>query len=384
MSRMYRRYSDAEIEEFWTRWRRGESLSVIGQAMERGPQTIRVLAVRTGGIPPRRPHRAARVLALAEREEISRALAAGETLRAIAARLRRAPSTISREVRRHGGTTAYRAAPADRAAWDRARRPQACRLARLPPLRAIVARKLAADWSPAQIAAWLKRTYADPDMHVSHETIYRSVFVQSRGVLKQSLLRHLRRRRSMRRAKATTRRGQGRGEIVDAISIRERPPEIEDRAVPGHWEGDLVSGTRNSHIATLVERQSRYLMLVRVSSKETDVVVRALARHVRTLPKGLMASLTVDRGTEFAAHQAFTLATEVQVYFCDPRSPWQRGSNENTNGLLRQYFPKGQDLSHVSQATLNRIARRLNERPRKTLGWQTPAAKLAEIVASTH
>lgn len=383
MSRMYRRYSDAELEEFWARWRRGESLSVIGRAMGREPQTIRLVAVRTGGIPPRPRRRAARVLALPEREEISRALAAGETLRAIAARLGRAPSTISREVRRHGGPTAYRATAADSAAWDRARRPQACRLAQLPHLRAVVAQKLAADWSPAQIAAWLARTYADPAMHVSHETIYRSLFVQSRGVLKKSLLRHLRRRRVMRRAKPTTRRGQGRGVIVEAVSIRERPPEIEDRALPGHWEGDLLNGTRHSQIATLVERQSRYVMLVRVPSKDTDAVVRALARHVRTLPRGLMTSLTLDRGPEFAAHRRFSLATNVDVYFCDPRSPWQRGSNENTNGLLRQYFPKGQDLSHVSQATLNRIARRLNERPRKTLGWQTPAAKLAEIVAST-
>lgn len=384
MSRMYRRYSDADHTEFWARWRQGHSLSEIARAMERTPQTIRVVAARTGGFPPRTRRRAASALVLAEREEISRALAAGETLRAIAARLQRAPSTISREVRRHGGRAAYRAVAADRAAWDRARRPQRCRLACVPALRALVAQKLAADWSPEQIAAWLKRTYADPAMHVSHETIYRSLFVQSRGVLKQSLQRHLRRRRGMRRAKAMTRRGQGRGEIVDAVSIRERPAAVEDRAVPGHWEGDLVSGGRNSHIATLVERQSRYVMLLRVSSKETDVVVRALARHVRTLPKGLMASLTVDRGTEFAAHHAFTLATKVQVYFCDPRSPWQRGSNENTNGLLRQYFPKGQDLSLVTQAALNRVARRLNERPRKTLGWQTPAAKLAEIVASTR
>ena len=384
MSRMYRRYSDADHTEFWTRWRHGDSLSEIARAMNRTPQTIRVVAARSGGIPPRSRRRATVVLVLAEREEISRALAAGESLRTIATRLHRAPSTISREVRRHGGRAAYRATTADGAAWDRARRPQRCRLACVPPLRRLVAQKLAAHWSPEQIAAWLKRTYADPDMHVSHETIYRSLFVQSRGVLKQSLVRHLRRRRSMRRAKGTTRRGQGRGEIVDAISIRDRPPAIEDRAVPGHWEGDLVSGTRNSHIATLVERQSRYVMLLRVSSKETDVVMRALARHVRTLPKGLMASLTVDRGTEFAAHQAFTLATDVQVYFCDPRSPWQRGSNENTNGLLRQYFPKGQDLSHVTQTTLNAVARQLNERPRKTLGWQTPAAKLAAIVAPTR
>ena len=380
---MYRRLSDADHLEFWARWRRGESLSEIARALDRRPQAIRVVALRTGGIPPGPRRRAPRVLSLPEREEISRALAAGQSLRAIARALQRAPSTISRELQRHGGRATYRATTADQRAWRRACRPQRCRLAACPRLRAVVAQKLAARWSPQQIAAWLKRTYADPGMHVSHETIYRSLFVQSRGVLKQALVRHLRRRRPMRRARGTTRRGQGRGDIVDAVSIRERPAAIEDRAVPGHWEGDLLCGTKRSQIATLVERQSRYVMLVRVPSKETHVVIAALARHVRTLPAGLMKSLTVDRGPEFAAHQQFTVATNVQVYFCDPRSPWQRGSNENTNGLLRQYFPKGQDLTAVSQAELNRIARQLNERPRMTLAWQTPAAKLAQIVAST-
>jgi len=378
-----RRFSEADHVELWTRWRRGESLSVIARALNRDPQAITAVAHRTGGIPPTLRRRAARVLSLCEREEISRDLAAGHSLRAIAQALRRAPSTLSRELRRHGGRAVYRATTADQRAWARARRPQRCRLATYPRLRAVVARKLAAKWSPQQIAAWLKVTYADPTMHVSHETIYRSLFVQSRGVLKQSLVRHLRRRRTMRRAHGTTRKGQGRGEIVDAVSIRERPPAIEDRAVPGHWEGDLLSGTKRSQIVTLVERQSRYVMLVRVPSKETHVVVAALTRHVRTLPKGLMASLTLDRGPEFAAHRQFTIATDVQVYFCDPRSPWQRGSNENTNGLLRQYFPKGHDVSGVTQGELNRVARQLNERPRMTLGWQTPAAKLAEIVAST-
>lgn len=378
-----RRFSEADHRELWARWKRGESLSAIARALERHPSVITLVAHRTGGIPPRDRCRAARVLSLSEREEISRAVVAGQSIRAIAAQLSRAPSTISREVRRHGGRAVYRATAADQQAWAWARRPQRCHLARWPRLRALVAQKLADDWSPQQIAGWLKRTYADPRMHVSHETIYRSLFVQSRGVLKQSLVHHLRRRRTMRRAHGATRGGQGRGAIVDAVSIRERPAAVDDRAVPGHWEGDLLSGTKSSQIATLVERQSRYVMLIRVPSKETEVVVAALSRHVRTLPRGLMQSLTVDRGTEFAAHRRFTVATDVQVYFCDPRSPWQRGSNENTNGLLRQYFPKGQDLSGVTQATLNRIARQLNERPRKTLGYQTPAAKLAEIVATT-
>lgn len=381
---MRRRFCESEYREFWARWKRGESLSAIARAMDRLPSTVALVAHRTGGIPPASRRRSPRVVSLPEREEISRAAATGQSIRAIARALGRAPSTVSRELRRHGDRHTYRAVSADAQAWARARRPQRCRLARCPALRRVIAQKLVEDWAPQQIAAWLKVTYADPTMHVSHETIYRSLFVQARGVLKASLLRHLRRRRTMRRAHGTTRKGQGRGEIVDAISIRARPADIEDRAVPGHWEGDLLSGTRRSQIATLVERQSRYVMLVRVPSKETAVVINALARQVRTLPRGLMTSLTLDRGAEFAAHQRFTLATNVQVYFCDPRSPWQRGSNENTNGLLRQYFPKGQDLSAVTQAQLNRIARRLNERPRKTLGYQTPAAKLAEIVASTR
>jgi IS30 family transposase len=337
-----------------------------------------------GGIAPPPRRRSERVLSLGEREEISRAVAAGVSTREISRRLRRAPSTISRELHRHGGRQRYRAAIADAQAWQTARRPKPSRLAQLPRLRAVVADRLAADWSPEQIAGWLKVTYpADPTMQVSHETIYRSLFIQSRGVLKKTLIRHLRRRRTMRRSQQATTRGQHRGEIVDAVSIRERPAAVEDRAVPGHWEGDLVAGTKHSHVATLVERQSRYLLLVRVPGKDTTSVVRALTRHARALPRGLMASLTWDRGLELAAHRRFTVATDVQVYFCDPQSPWQRGSNENTNGLLRQYFPKGTDLSTFSQGDLNRVARRLNQRPRKTLGFKTPADRLAAIVAST-
>jgi IS30 family transposase len=287
-------------------------------------------------------------------------------------------------VQRHGGRAHYRAAQADAAAWQASLRPKVCRLTQQPRLCRVVAAKLAADWSPEQIAGWLRTTYAgEAAMQISHETIYRTLFVQSRGALKQALLQHLRRRRTVRRARSATHRGQPRGRIVDAVSIRDRPATVDDRAVPGHWEGDLVAGTRHSHVATLVERQSRYLLLVRVRRADTASVVRALTRHVRTLPHGLMRSLTWDRGKELAAHAAFTIATDVQVYFCDPYSPWQRGSNENTNGLLRQYLPKGTDVSMMSQAALNRIARRLNERPRKTLGYQTPAAKLAAIVAST-
>jgi len=385
MSRMQpRQVTAAEEAELWTRWKRGESIPTIGRALGRARTVIVRRLARHGGMAPPVRHRSARVLSVAEREEISRGLAAHASFRAIAQGLGRAPSTVSREVGRHGGRGDDRATGADVAAWRAACRPKPCRLATSPALRRIVASRLALDWSPEQIAGWLKVTYAgDPTMQVSHETIYRSLFVQSRGVLKQALLRHLRRPRAMRRSRHATIRGQGRGQIVDALSIRERPAAVEDRAVPGHWEGDLLAGARHSQIATLVERQSRYVLLVRLAGRDTTTVVRALARTVQTLPRGLMASLTWDRGLELAAHRTFTVATDVKVYFCDPQSPWQRGSNEHTNGLLRQYLPHGTDLSRLSQTQLNDIARRLNRRPRKTLNYQTPADRLAAIVAST-
>jgi len=321
---------------------------------------------------------------LAEREEISRGLAEGVSLRMVAVRLHRAPSTVSREVARHGGRHRYRAAPADERAWDRARRPKPCKLAAVPRLGELVAGKLAQEWSPEQISGWLARTYpGEQALQVSTETIYRSLFVQARGVLRKELTAHLRTRRTMRRSRHATTRGQGRAGITDAISIRERPAEAADRAVPGHWEGDLLAGSANTHIATLVERQSRYVMLVKVDGKDTKTVVDALATHVQTLPVQLRASLTWDRGMELAEHKRFTVATNVAVYFCDPRSPWQRGTNENTNGLLRQYFPKQTDLSVFTQVDLDAVAARLNTRPRKTLEYQTPAARLAAVVAST-
>lgn len=378
------RMSWAQKAELWRRWRRGETLSEIGRALDRLPASVFSLLQMHGGFAPAPRQRARRALSTPEREALSRGLARGDSLREIAAALHRAPSTISREVRRNGGRGRYRAVAADRQAWRRGRRPKACRLATRPRLRALVAAKLAARWSPEQIAGWLRDTFpGDAALHVSHETIYRSLFVQSRGVLKRALLAQLRRGRRFRHSRHATTAGQPRGRIVDAVSIRERPAAVEDRAVPGHWEGDLLSGAGNSHIATLVERQSRYLLLVRVRGKDTTTVVRALRRRVQRLPRGLMASLTWDRGMELAAHQAFTVATNVQVYFCDPQSPWQRGSNENTNGLLRQYFPHGTDLARHSQAKLDAVAQQLNTRPRKTLGFKTPAAKLSEIVAST-
>jgi IS30 family transposase len=321
---------------------------------------------------------------LAEREDISRGIASGSSIRKIASGLDRAASTVSREVTRHGGRPAYRAHEADNQAWDSALRPKRCLLAVNRKLRDRVASKLILDWSPEQISGWLKTEYADDgSMQVSHETIYRSLFIQARGVLKKELLDHLRSKRRMRRSRHASPSGQSRGQIIDALSIRARPGEVEERAIPGHWEGDLLSGAKNSYIATLVERHSRFAMLIKVPSKETEAVVAALSRHVRKLPATLRRSLTWDRGLEMAKHKDFTVATDVKVYFCDPQSPWQRGSNENTNGLLRQYFPKGTDLSPYSQAQLDQVSRRLNQRPRKTLGFQTPASRLQESVAST-
>jgi IS30 family transposase len=370
--------------EIWQRWKQGQSLSEIGRAINRIPGAVFHVVRARGGVPPAARCRSSRALTVREREEISRGLATGVSCRQIGVRLGRATSTVSREVDRNGGRRWYRAAVADADTWDRALRPQVCRLAQYPVLCARVTEKLEVDWSPQQIAGWLQRTYPkNPDMQVSHETIYLSLFVQSRGVLKKALIRHLRRRKTMRRSQHATTAGQPRGQIIDAVSIRERPPSIEDRAVPGHWEGDLLAGKSNSHIATLVERQSRFVMLVRLAGKDTNNVVRALTRRVRALPTGLMSSLTWDRGMELAAHKSFSVATNVRVYFCDPQSPWQRGSNENTNGLLRQYFPEGTDLAAYTQVQLNAVARRLNMRPRKTLGYDTPADRLATSVAST-
>jgi IS30 family transposase len=323
------------------------------------------------------------VLSLQEREEISRGIAAGQSIRSIAASLGRAPSTVSRELRRNEGRQSYRASRADQAAWDRARRPKPCKLAVHRALARQVATKLKRQWSPEQVAGWLRRTYPnDMSRQVSHETIYRTLYIQSRGALKRELLAYLRRTRVMRRSRHHTQKTENHGRIVGAVSISERPASAEDRAVPGHWEGDLLFGDRNSQLVTLVERQTRYVMLLKVNGKNSKTVVNALIKNARRLPRELYRSLTWDRGSEMAAHRRFTLATDIQVYFCDPHHPWQRGSNENTNGLLRQYFPKGVDLTGVSQSKLDAVARRLNERPRKTLGYETPAERYRQTVAS--
>ena len=337
-----------------------------------------------GGIAPPARRRSRRVLTLPEREDISRGIASGHTMRVIAQRLSRSCSTVSRAIARHGGRSLYRASEADPLAWQSALRPKPCLLATHSHLRELVAGKLMQDWSPQQIAGWLKMEYPNNEsLRVSHETIYRSLFIQARGALKQELVRYLRSKRRIRRSRHSSVHGHSQGRILDAISIRERPAEVEDRAVPGHWEGDLLRGAGNSHVITLVERGSRFCTLRKVAGKDTATVVAALIEHVQQLPAALRRSLTWDRGLEMAQHKTFTMATDMKVYFCDPQSPWQRGSNENTNGLLRQYLPKTAELSRFSQSQLDEIALRLNTRPRQTLGFQTPADKLQASVAST-
>jgi len=377
-------YTETQKALMWERWKKGESLHQIAALFDRNHSSIQRILAESGGIRPAQRQRSRLALSLAEREEISRSLAAGHPIRRIAQLLGRAPSTISREISRNGGQTSYRANCADDAAWTRAQRPKTCKLVDNPLLAEIVATKLQLQWAPEQIAGWLKHTFpGDEDFQVSHETIYRSLFIQARGALKKELLAHLRRPRIMRRSRHHTQKTDNHGRIKDTVSISERPATVEDRAVPGHWEGDLLFGDRNSQIATLVERQTRYVMLVKVASKDTETVIDALIDNARELPQELYQSLTWDRGKELADHKRFTLVTDIDVYFCDPHSPWQRGSNENTNGLLRQYFPKGIDISAYSQAQLNEVARKLNERPRKTLEYQTPAERFSQLVAST-
>ena len=376
--------SAARKKELWDRWKAGESISDIARALEKPPGSIHGVLKATGGIAPPQRRRSRWALTLTEREEISRGLAAGDSMRAIALRLGRPASSVSREVGRNGGRRHYRALKADERAWERARRPKRCLFAENDRLGDVVAKKLKEDWSPQQIAGWLARRYPDDEvMRVSHETIYRTLFVQTKGALKKELLAHLRSGRTMRKARCASTSGQQRGQIKDAVSLRKRPAEAQDRAVPGHWEGDLLAGARNTHVATLVERSSRFVMLVRVSGKDTESVVGALSRQIQLLPKAMMATLSWDRGTEMADHKKFTVATDVAVYFCDPKSPWQRGTNENTNRLLRQYLPKGTDLSVHSQYDLDLIALKLNSRPRKTLAYRTPADTLASTVALT-
>jgi IS30 family transposase len=377
-------FTVAQRYELWDRYQRGESLNAIARALGKRTSSIYSHLSPTGGIRPVPRKRSHLALSLAEREEISRGLAWGESMRSMADRLGRSPSTISREIGRNGGRRRYRAARADQRAWDRARRPKPCKLALNRRLARKVAGLLKMNWSPEQIAGWLKAEHPEDErFHVSHETIYLSLFIQARGALKKELTAHLRSQRTIRRSRHAKSKGEGQGQIKDMVSIRERPASVEDRAVPGHWEGDLIAGSRQSYIATLVERKTRFLLLVKVKSRDTKTVIDALIRQARKLPKELKKSLTWDQGKEFAGHKRFKLQTDIDVYFCDPASPWQRGSNENTNRLLRQYFPKGTDLSVHSQWHLNKVAREINGRPRKTLGFRTPAQEFSKCVAST-
>jgi IS30 family transposase len=376
-------YNEEQRTLMWDRWQKGDSMHAIARLFDRGHSSVQGILSETGGIRPAQRRRSRLSLTLAEREEISRGVVTGQSFRSMAASLGRSPSTISREIRRNGGRRRYRANKADQAAWDRAHRPKTCKLVENPALSLIVARKLKQRWSPEQIAGWLKKTYPeDENYQVSHEIIYRSLYVQARGALKKELVKHLRTRRTMRRSRHGNRSGEGQGQIKDMVRISERPAAVEDRAVPGHWEGDLIVGSNDSYIATLVERHTRYVMLAKVDGKDTKTVINALINQSKKLPRELYRSLTWDRGKELSDHKRFSLATDIDVYFCDPQSPWQRGSNENTNGLLRQYFPKGTDLSVHSQRHLNNVACELNDRPRKTLAFFSPADKFNECVAS--
>lgn len=379
-----RGYTEAQRAEMWERWSRGESMKAIGRLFGKEGGSVYGQLAPYGGIRPRARCRSPLALTFEEREEISRGVAAGLSMRGIARALSRAASTVSREIGRNGGASAYRATEAEDHAWGRARRPRRCRLSRSPKLQHLIEEQLQLDWSPEQIAGWLKRTYPqDESYRASHETIYRGLYVQPGGGLRKGLTLHLFSRRSIRRSRHATRKGHSKGQIAGMVSIRQRPVSIEDRVVPGHWEGDLLAGSKNSHIVTVVERSTRYVKLMKVSGKDTATVVSALIAHARQLPGELYKTLTWDRGREMADHQRFTHETNIAVYFCDPQSPWQRGTNENTNGLLRRYFPKGTDLSLHSQQDLDQAARRLNERPRKTLGFETPAERFNACVALT-
>lgn len=377
-------YTAAQRALMWDRYQQGESLADIARLFDRFYSSIERHIAATGGIRPPERKRPAHCLSLEEREEISRGLVTNESIRSIATRLTRSPSTISREINRNGGYHDYRASDAERAAWERAKRPKPCKLRCNKPLCQIVARKLKAQWSPQQISGWLKKTYSSESFYVSHETIYKTLYIQARGALKKELVQCLRTQRVKRRSKHSSRKGMGQGKIVDAVPISERPPSAKDRAVPGHWEGDLIEGSKNSFVATLVERHSRYVMLAKLADKKSATVIAALIKQSKKLPIELYKSLTWDRGCEMNDHKEFTVATDIQIYFCDPQSPWQRGSNENTNRLLRQYLPKGTDLSIHSQAKLNAIARQLNERPRKTLNYESPADRFNQCVAATR
>ena len=379
-----RRFAPEEIEEVWERLRNGQSVRSVAIGLGRYPSAVRGLIKRSGGVPPLVvKSRGPRFLSIWEREEISRALLMGNSIRSIARELNRSASTISREIRRNTFVGQYHPLRAEKSAALRARRPKQAKLAITPALRAVVEAKLELCWSPQQISAWLRIHYPDDkEMHVSHETIYMSLFVQGRGALRRELHRNLRTHRALRRRQGSQ-PFAGQGHIPNMVNISQRPAEIEDRAIPGHWEGDLIIGRGKTAIGTLVERNTRYVMLFALEKLSAENVLIEMTAKIMTLPRQLRKSITWDQGTEMAQHQQFTIDSGIQIYFCDPRSPWQRGSNENTNGLLRQYLPKGTDLSVHTDEKLDAIAEELNNRPRQTLGWVTPLEKFAEVVAMT-
>ncbi len=376
-----RSFTEHQQNAIWSLWSQGKSLSEIGRQLNKHAGSIFCFLQKSGGIKPVRPIRSKRALTLFEREEISRGLSANLSIRGIAQSLNRSPSTISREIKRNGGITKYRAISADRQTWIRAKRPKKSKLQINIALNDIITDKLSNKWSPEQISGYLKRTYpTDTHMHISHESIYKTLYIQSRGHLKKELLKHLRTQRVMRQSKHFNTKGNARGGIIDAVSIHDRPKDVDERTIPGHWEGDLICGSNKSYVATLVERTSRFTMLVKLNGNDSTTVVSAITNKIIELPTQLKISLTWDRGMELAKHKKFTIDTEIKVYFCDPQSPWQRGTNENTNRLLRQYMPKKTDLSVYEQSDLDQIAKELNERPRKTLNFLSPADKLSEVL----
>lgn len=376
-----RSFTEHQQNAIWSLWSQGKSLSEIGRQLNKHAGSIFCFLQKFGGIKPVRPIRSKRALTLFEREEISRGLSANLSIRGIAQSLNRSPSTISREIKRNGGITKYRAISADRQTWIRAKRPKKSKLQINIALNDIITDKLSNKWSPEQISGYLKHTYpTDTHMHISHESIYKTLYIQSRGHLKKELLKHLRTQRVMRQSKHFNTKGNARGGIIDAVSIHDRPKDVDERTIPGHWEGDLICGSNKSYVATLVERTSRFTMLVKLNGNDSTTVVSAITNKIIELPTQLKISLTWDRGMELAKHKKFTIDTEIKVYFCDPQSPWQRGTNENTNRLLRQYMPKKTDLSVYEQSDLDQIAKELNERPRKTLNFLSPADKLSEVL----
>jgi len=370
--------------QFWEGIRSGMGIVEAGRAAGAGREIAFRWFKKAGGVKSNGPRPAGgRYLAAREREEIAVGLAAGEPVRAIAARLGRAPSTVSREIRRNSrGRRHYRALAAQGQAQWRAARPKTAKLAGNAVLRAWVQEKLEQRWSPEQISVMLKREFpGDAEMRVSHETIYQAIYVQGRGALRRELAACLRTGRALR--KPRRKEGERRGKIPGMVMISERPAEAGDRAVPGHWEGDLIIGAANrSAIGTLVERSTRFVMLLHLpGGYGPERVAAAMTQAMGGLPDAIRRSLTWDQGKEMAGHAQIAVAADLDIYFCDPHSPWQRGSNENTNGLLRQYFPKGTDLAAHSRGHLQAVAGELNSRPRKTLGWKTPAQALDEVLA---